>query len=274
MVKLMKSPPQMLGLVAVVAAAPRSAEGCSVCVTALADYVLPPIVVWSLFCVVWFLTTASIVPRATGRPWFMPPIGTAFLVVVGAALIGAGLLGPIPLLALGLSPLVVSVRSLRRSPPVEWQGRLLRRLRVNAIAGFAVLFVLTATAVFTLSTRSTAEYALKWQSAGPAHAVVRDLAKSGPDSLPQLRVVVQKARPWMASEAAEGLAVFGDPAVDVPLLIDALGRARSDDSTGYAAERIRSALRRLSGLDLPDDAPVEEWRSAWRARSRETPSLS
>jgi hypothetical protein len=226
-VRLAKRHLQILGLVAVVAAAPRSAEGCSVCVTALADNFVPPIAVWSLFCVIWFLTTASIASRTTRTLRFVPSIGRALLATLVAVLLGAALLGPIPLILLGVPPLVVSVRALRRPSPAEWEGPTVRRLRVNAIAGFAVLFGLVAFVVFDHSTRTTAEYVLKWQSAGPAHAMVRDLAESGPESLPQLRVVVQEAGPWMSSEAAEGLAAFGDPAVDVPLLI----RARHDDVT-------------------------------------------
>ena len=109
-VGLTKRPLQILGLVAVAAAAPRSAEGCSVCVTALADYFVPPIAVWSLFCVIWFLTTASIASGTTRTLRFVPSIGRALLATLVAVLLGAALLGPIPLILLGVPPATLRPR--------------------------------------------------------------------------------------------------------------------------------------------------------------------
>jgi len=233
---------------------------------ALADLVFPPLPGWSLFCPAWFLTTAAITSGIGARIHFMPSIGPAFLWFFGLLVLSAMFAGPFPLMLLAVPPFLVSVRVLWRPDPPSWERSVARRLKVNAIVGIVIFVSLTAMMLYIHSTRTTADYVLRWQSAGPARSMVRRLVNSGPESLPDLRTLVREARPWTSADAAEGLASFGEPAVDVPLLINALERARAEAQDGYPIERIEAALRELTGLDQPENTSVEKWRERWATR--------
>lgn len=234
------------------------------CVDAFAtvERVLPLTWGWVIFSIIWFLAlSASTTIRKEKLPC-IPGFFRAVLFVGILVVIGFLSMGPAPMFLLFLLSIIGMIgaflKKAKKTAP-------LFKKDMKVIGGFVLLtmLVLGSGSFYIRSTRTLTDYILRWHSTYPGRVALSDLLNSGPETLPDLRVMVEKGSPGLIVQAAERLAVIGERQVDVPLLLDALTSMRSrGDTTG--SEKVENALRRLSGLEIPENTAVKTWREAWQ----------
>jgi hypothetical protein len=188
------------------------------------------------------------------------------LLVFGLLAVSSMFIGPAGILILLVPAFGFVLKVFFTKSSRAWSQPVARDLKIVSTAGLVVLVGMISYSVYVKRVRKPAEYILKWENTHSAGRMVRDLAGRGPESLPDLRELVKKGGSGTVAVAAEGLAEFGVPETDVPLLIQALGRLQLDGSRGEYAEKLREALRKLSGLELPEDASFKTWLEHWKIR--------
>jgi hypothetical protein len=147
-------------MVLILAGATSEAVACGFCLAASANSVLPPIGLWILLAMTWFVAGGAIRTFTRIRlPW-QPPLLGSVLLAVGLAVLGAAMFGPFIVLPLFAPPIRGFVGSLFPSPSAE----ITRGIRATRIAGWVhvcgILFA-TTLMVHTHLTRTTEEYISK-----------------------------------------------------------------------------------------------------------------
>ncbi|MFC2140578.1 hypothetical protein ACFLQ1_02530 [Candidatus Auribacterota bacterium] len=145
----------------------------------------------------------------------------------------------------------------------------MRQLKVVSIIGLLGFLGLTINSLYIIKTRTPAEFVINWGFNGPGRLILKSLVRKGEKSLPELRKLTLKAKPYIAAKAAVKLAEWGTPEIDVSILIKALKRTRTCRDE-YVAKDIEDALRKLSKLDLPKNSPADVWQKKW-TNIRRTP---
>ena len=218
------------------------ANACGVCVMGATDIILPPIQIWMLIALTWFLSNGIVrsVTRINlpAQPKVFGAVGIAFLGLI----VGGIAFGPLTILPLTLPPAYAFVRSIVQRRPGEVSVRVIGALHVLAIA-MAVGF-----SVYTLRTRTDAEYIAQWPGSPTGRARFKALRHREPASLPAYRELLAGDNESLAVEAAERLGEVGDPDVDEVLLMNAARRFH--DSTD-ARQRIEGALEKLRARSGP-----------------------
>lgn len=246
-------------LVTSVAVDTQFAEACSICSYALLDKAMPPVNLWSLFAIVWYLATSALVTWKGVTVWLVPRLGKAFIISIAAFIISAGVAGPIVTLALMLPAGVSGFRGTRNRDP--------RIVGIVGIVGVAIAVILGFNSYYIATTRTDVEYILTWQGTGPAASVFYKLRERGPEAAEDFREIVRRGSETFAGDAAQLLAEVGRPEKDVPILIESLRGFQAKQPDTSVVTEIEDALRTISGLDLPVGATAEEWKQAWhRAR--------
>jgi hypothetical protein len=106
----------------------------------------------------------------------------------------------------------------------------------------------------------------KWERTGLPASWLASAPTHSPELIEQYRERLRRETLTpSAIEAAEQLARQGDPTLDVPLLIQALERARTqnDPDAARVAEVIEAALRTLTGIRPSEPITADEWRERW-----------
>lgn len=258
----------LLNVIGLVAFFPASIEACSLCVSALADRVLPPIELWALVSIGLYLS-ASILRTYSGlKIWGIPSIGYAALVVAGA-FISAGAVFGLGLVVLLLIPIIILVFNtfLKKSADFGKYNWLFKGYGFLFIVVFLSMIALT---IHAQSTRTLADYIIKWSSTTPGHFELKKICNEAEKGLPVLRKVIREAPPENVSLALETIAKYGEPGIDIPILIDML--KRTDKKSG-SYEKIESALSQLSGLNPPRGTPYNIWRELWQRQSESVKSM-
>lgn len=213
---------------------PSQAVACSMCVIATSDFYLPPISLWMWIATVWFLSS-GIIKTSTKIPSSVQPgITVSILILIVAAVIGMGLLGPIPLLLLALPPGLLFIQSFRSMDASN--GR--RAIRITGILHLIALAVAVVFAIHIRATRTDAEFISKWGYNGISGTRVEALRSEEPKSLPDYRYIMTHTEDrFIANRIAERLAEIG-LAEDLPLLDSAAAR--------FNTERIKQAKETLT----------------------------
>ena len=94
-------------------------------------------------------------------------------------------------------------------------------------------------------TRSNSDYILKWESTYPSNSLLEKLASQGAKNLPDLRIIVEKGGFSSASIAAEALANFGDPAMDLPIVVQKRESCDIDPSCERYRDNFDQAVQTL-----------------------------
>ena len=214
---------------------------CTVCSTAIADSVLPPIGLWAAIGAAWFLLTATLASLRRGTVPGHPRLRVAVRWVTFVGVLAVGGSGPGLGLLLFVPPagaFVVSVCGAR----TRFADPVLRRY-VQSLGAIA-LVVIGAAGVYALHihrTRTAGEFIVQWDGAGITRDYLRRLKSKEPDSLDDYRYVVTRSR-LLAGEAALRIAELGD-ASDLAMLesIAESGEVRYDE------EKLQTAIVTLRG---------------------------
>ena len=173
---------------------------------------------------VWFLSSGIIKTSTKITSSVQPGITVSILTLIVAAVIGMGLLGPIPLLLLALPPGLLFIQSFRRMNTSN--GR--RVIRITGILHLIALAVAVVFAIHIRATRTDAEFISKWGNNGISGVRVEALRNDEPKSLPAYRYILTNTNDrFIANRTAERLAEIG-LAEDIPLLDSALARLKTE----------------------------------------------
>ncbi len=239
-----------------------SAEACSYCMSAMVDQILPPFMYWVCFSVVWFLALSVIRTIRKEKIETIPSLGWAIPLLIGFYLIGKIILGAQPCIVLLLLSLIASVQAFFPSKK-EYSSKFKRDFKIIGGLSIVTMLLLSANSVYIHQVRKPSEFILQWQSTVPGRNELKRLVFRGATGLPDLRIIVKKGGPTVIAMAAQGLGKFGEPEIDMPLLIKALPVVRSKGYKKQSAD-IEKALFNLSGISLPEGASEDIWRKEWQ----------
>jgi hypothetical protein len=217
------------------------ALGCSICVTATADAFLPPIRLWVLLSITWFVSS-GIIGTITGirLPW-QPAFLGSFLIAASLLIAGGALLGLAVVLVLFIPPVMGFTESVIRGFPEAPEPGV----RATKILGWVHVFGLVCAGVLLVQihlTRTPEEYIAKWGFHGLGRSRFQELLSREPQSLNAYRHLVQHAADVVANAAAERIGEIGEPQHDIPILQEALDRL---GGPGPLTSGIETSLERL-----------------------------
>jgi hypothetical protein len=238
------------------------AAACGVCAAAMTWEQSRFLYAAGFVCLPWFLSL-SILQDARKTPVpFVPPAVGAVGVVLLVGIFGYARGGPLLLYPLGLPAVIALILSFWKQAPFGWDKGDRRWIQV--IGAFHLALALAAGAYLEAQARRMDEVdiMIKWGATPVGFKIRQDIMKRGADALPEYRKMVREGDSFVLSTGAGALAEWGDPATDVPLLLEAYERADTYDRT-----EVEEALRELTYLYLPQDSTPERWREALAARS-------
>jgi hypothetical protein len=178
---------------------------CGICATAMADSVLPPIGLWVLLAMTWFIAGGAIRTFTRVRlPW-QPPLLGSVLLALGLWVLGAAVFGLFIVLPLFAPPLRGFVTSLFLSPSPE-TGRGVHAARIVGWLHMCGVLCATILMVHTHLTRTPEEFVSKWGMNGPGQQHFQALRGDEPRSLNAYRYLVQHGNDTVANAAAERIA--------------------------------------------------------------------
>jgi hypothetical protein len=231
--------------------AATEASACGACVFAIFDRFVPPVWLWSAFAIAWFLTVSAIITIHKDKALGIPSFGKAILLVLGFVVAGIMMIGPLGLFLLLLSYPFVAWKAFCGRNARRSNAKVRHTLKKITVTGLICICGLTLYSIFIRTTRPPSEFILRWESTYAGRAYLEELIQCGPESLNDLRVMLEKGNTSSMAAAAEGLSDFGEPDIDIPLLIRALEKCQTDTS---CKSKVESALLKMGGMDLLETA--------------------
>jgi len=229
---------------------PANIQACVVCIHAAVYSVLPIYGGWILFGIIWYIVLSWVSKyhkrKLSGIPTHP---GKAILIIIILAVIGLFFLGPIPFFFLFPICVIGTMRVLlKKKEDTDFKKR------VKMLGGLAITaFVILGVASYYIKANETAsDYILKWNSTYQGRAAFKKLLTQGIVALPDLRAIVKKGRSDMVAEAAQRLAQIGVPAIDVPLLKEAL-KSFTSEYDEDERDRVKRAIQILSGTPASEE---------------------
>jgi hypothetical protein len=257
--------------VAMVAFLGQPASACPACTYALLFAVYPPLIMiactglaWCLLNGLWGAGWKGKL-RCAAADW----PGLIALGILAPFVVWFGL--PMALVMLACA-IVAWACSFRREAVARLPAMQLRLVRVT---GWMAIVVIGGRVMFEAAyptPHAPVNVILEWDGTGLARGAVRELKKREPHSLPDYREIVRRTSGFNASDAAQRLAVIGDPAIDAPLAIDLLERIAKWDTNSYLTKEIELSLRTMTGLELPESTSAAVWKRAWKERTASPPA--
>lgn len=238
-------------------------EACGVCVAAVFDKFIPPILYWSLLSILWFLAIAFTASVRREKIANVPSVIAAFPLVIGLIIIGSMYLGPISLLPLLIPCIIVTLNAFFSSKEKASRQRLTKDIKIIGTCGIIAVVGLGAYSVYLRSSRTESDYILKWENTYSGKQALKNFKMLGAEAVNDLRAIIQRGGSTAVVIASEGLAEVGDPESDVPLLLNALTSIRSMRYSTESA-KVEKALRTLTGIDLPEGTTSDIWRKEWQ----------
>ena len=241
---------------------PNISEACSSCVMAQFDKFLPPIYLWVLFATVWFLSLSIFDRYNSSKLPGIPSLLQALLIVLILLVVGAIYIGPLGFMLL-LIPCFSSVLN-----AFLWGNKLEKKLRYHlkiiSCVWLICLIGLFANSIRINYTRTDSDFILQWESTYPARRLLQNLVQKGPDSLEDLRRILKKGMMRSSSIASNGIALYGDPDYDVPLILAEFQLRQNNEYFTSYAEKIENNLSKMTGIKLPKGSSPETWKAYWK----------
>jgi len=185
---------------------------CSICITALADYYLPPIFLWVLIATTWFVLN-GIVSSATGitlNCYSKNFVMVLSIVIVILLFILAGAFFGLGVMLLMFVPAVAAfVQSFNPQLRVDFPGstRAIYWIGVLHLVGVACAAVLM---VHTHLTRTPENFIVKWSGTSIALIKFKELQAQGPQALDALRYIKKNGEKYLAAKADESIKEIED----------------------------------------------------------------
>jgi hypothetical protein len=216
---------------------------CVQCVASLSDAILPPIFIWCLIAIVWFLGTAFIRSiykvQISGVPGIIKAIGLFVLLFV----VGASMLGPIVILPLIIAPAVNYGRSFVVESVQLWGPRANMAIKLFGHIMATATVVTLIMSIYIHATRTPGQFIVQW--GGSSLYSFDELKRSEPQSLQDYRYIVENGNEISVMQAAKRIAEIGEPSVDIPKLEAALARLRAQSRRDGFSREIEDALEQL-----------------------------
>jgi uncharacterized membrane protein len=178
---------------------------CSVCVTALADYFLPPIYLWVLIATTWFVLNA-VVSSVTGitLKWYPKNIVLvlSIIIVITLLLLAGTFFGFGVMLVLFAPAIAAFVQSFNPRLRGDFPGgtRAIYWIGVSHLIGVACAAVLM---MHTHFTRTSEKFIVAWEFTYIAKQKFQELEALGPQSLAAFRYIKEHGTGTIAAKAAE-----------------------------------------------------------------------
>lgn len=193
----------------------REANACGACMLALFDSFMPSIMGWVLFAIFWYLAaTVAAPPKSSTIPAGRRFLG-ALLFVMVFSFLGLTMFGPLLiLLLLARFPFVIIDAFANKSH----SKKTTFHRRTFAVVSLVALAVLCVNSIKIMTSRSPSAFILEWSNTYASKSKLENLIARGSQNASELRIVVEKGGPSIAAKATGGLAVIGDPEIDISLL--------------------------------------------------------
>ena len=65
---------------------------------------------------------------------------------------------------------------------------------------------------------------------------------------------------------------IAEPDKDIPLLLDALKRARQRDDKSYVIDQLEESLIKISGIGMPKNFAIEDFEKKWQEKQAQKKS--
>jgi hypothetical protein len=213
----------------------KEVKACSVCIVAAMDKVLPPIYVWCLIAISWFLLNSLVSALYRTKISFTPDLIEALIVFVICVILGGAFLGPLPILALAITPTITFLVSFTKTNKGNWKNNPYYGIQ---FVGFAAAIAITITSYHTyqiLQNRTLVHYIVQWPGAGISSVtLLEQLKEKEPASLDDYRYILEHGKGFILIRAAERVAIIGDPENDSKILektIERLNKTSDADIT-------------------------------------------
>ena len=174
---------------------------------ALLDDILPPIGVWFLFSVCWFLCASFVTTlhetSITGIPKLLQSILSILLCVIASLFIG-----PIFLLIL-LLPCLISAITIFTTPK-RYNQRFVRHYKILSSCGVLCLILLIAFSAYIQNTRSDIDFILKWPYTYAGKTKFIELYKKNPKGVLEIEEVLNRSDSETAARLCDSLSTYYD----------------------------------------------------------------
>lgn len=208
----------------------------------------------------WYLALAVAGRRLEVQ---LPHIPSVFLAAVASAcallltLIFPIFVGPLLLLLLLPRPFLATFKVLRRKSEFSRGARrVVARMAIMAAVAFAVSGVVEFRRAAGMD---EAEKIAMWSGTATSRIWQRRLQAAEPASLPQYRKLLRIApASYEAVESARRLIAAGDPATELPHIVEAARRAAQIPDS-YIVPSYRKVLESATSTSLPATSTPEQW---------------
>jgi len=220
----------------------RKVEACSICVIAAMDKVLPPIYVWCLIAISWFLLNSLISTIYKVKISYTPSIAGALVLFILCILFGGAFLGPIPILALAIAPTITFLGSFAKTNKGNWRNNPYYSIQ---FIGFAAAVAITVTSYQTYQiyqNRTLAQYIVQWPSSGYSLSLFNQLKEKEPTSLADYRYILEQGRGFILVSVAERIAIIGDPDSDSKRLEQTIKRINTTSDASSITQSLEKSL--------------------------------
>jgi len=218
----------------------KEVKACSVCIVAAMDKLLPPIYVWCLIAISWFLLNSLVSVLYRTKISFTPNLIEALIVFVICVILGGGFVGPIPILALAITPTITFLVSFTKINKGNWKNNPYYGIQ---FVGFAAAIVITITSYHTyqiLQNRTLGQYIVRWP--GYSFALREQLKEKEPFSLADYRYILENSNDYILIPVAERIAIIGDPDSDSKRIEQAIKRIKNISPSSFIIEGLEKSL--------------------------------
>lgn len=221
----------------------ETAWACMQCQFAYVDYILPPVLLWCVIAVSWYLITALIVTVSNVKLNGMPTRGTAWLVLLLAVIASFIMLGALTLVPLIIPPIISFITMLRSKNRQQFSAATSRTVIAVGCAASLAVVIASGVCIHILNRRTDAQFIVQWSGTLPSIGVFNKLKNQWPENLNAYRYIIDHSDDshFLTREAVKRIGAIGDPAADIPRLRKAMRRANG----GYE-QVIKEAIDSLS----------------------------
>jgi len=205
------------------------ATACSQCQFAYFDYFMPPIQIWCLIALGWYLATAILSTVYKVKLWAIPNIALVVLLIVICLVASFIMLGPLSLLPFMIPPLANFIGVLKQKN--KYSQKISKTIINIGIFALILLFIFTIQSIKIVMTRTDVKYIVKWDGTIPAIVAFNKILKKNPERLDVYRYIIEneKSMHYAAKGSLKRIAILGDPQEDIPRLNRVMDRANKYD---------------------------------------------